>query len=63
MTTHTSNESIAKKWPARPTATTGVVDPALLTDTELDHVAAAGSKAGGTTDGRGGPLRIPGEAL
>ncbi|MFO1108603.1 MAG: hypothetical protein U1E61_05435 [Bradyrhizobium sp.] len=36
--------------------------PNLLTETDLDRVAAANSKPGGTTDGRG-PLQIPGKNL
>ena len=60
ITIHPSSKvATVNKRPAG--AAAGRHDPSLLTETEIDRVAAAGSKPGGTGDGHG-LLRIPGEA-
>jgi hypothetical protein len=57
--TRTINGSIINQPISRASAAVGATGPTLLTDAELGRVAAAGSKPGGTTDGRdlpGSPL-------
>lgn len=56
------DEAIVSQRSARTMTAAEKRDPVPLSDADLDCVAAAGSKAGGTTDGRGS-LRVPGEAL
>lgn len=55
MITHTANASAIKQANAGTSVDIGEPGPTLLGETECDHVAAAGSKLGGSTEGRDFP--------